>query len=490
MPISRSYGARQINLLTETESKLLFSVIIPLEYHRDQWERCWQGWQSQTLSRSDFEIILVVPPGFPHSEQLHEFANTARLEYSRHEHDIGLCVDGAKCARGEYLFFTEAHCWPEPDVLEVCLRAIGKHPRWVGFSCRSVRTCRNRLSEVEADMYEADFAFAMANHPWRQILDQCFVTRRAEYFICGGLDPQLGHFAEWALAARYAYEGYDLGYLPEARVHHYYEGAIGVLKAFTQDFVRGEIDYFNRGTEEPGRFLLEAPTEWDCRGDFDAGLARAVLRMSLSDALQRQRWEPRILRWLAPALFGDLIERARSAVAVAGTRLALAYAVMLATREGLARRFKDHVAALIHDERLRRVAAMAKLPATPSSRRDETVMSETGFYRQELYLDEAFRWSKTEAAIRLRADAGRQTLRIKCLPVRSLSDDIGLRFHFDGRPLDQGAVVVVGDAIELQLIMPSSGTALLGWICMPFPAKPDPRTLGLPVMGFELAQPY
>src|SRR5258708_504419 len=48
----------------------LFSVIIPLEYHRGQWERCWQGWQSQTLDRDSFEIILVVPPDFPERDKI------------------------------------------------------------------------------------------------------------------------------------------------------------------------------------------------------------------------------------------------------------------------------------------------------------------------------------------------------------------------------------------------------------------------------------
>jgi hypothetical protein len=48
----------------------LFSIIIPLEYHRGQWDRAWQGWQSQTLDRASFEIILVVPPDFPDRNKL------------------------------------------------------------------------------------------------------------------------------------------------------------------------------------------------------------------------------------------------------------------------------------------------------------------------------------------------------------------------------------------------------------------------------------
>jgi hypothetical protein len=31
----------------------LFSVIIPLEYHRGQWERCWLGWQARSRHTPD-----------------------------------------------------------------------------------------------------------------------------------------------------------------------------------------------------------------------------------------------------------------------------------------------------------------------------------------------------------------------------------------------------------------------------------------------------
>jgi hypothetical protein len=97
------------------------------------------------------------------------------------EHDMGLCVAGAHAAHGDILFFTESHCWPEPDVLELSLQAMQAHPEWAGFSARSIRSTHNRLSEVEADMYEADIEYGMLHHPWRKILDQCFVVRRCVY---------------------------------------------------------------------------------------------------------------------------------------------------------------------------------------------------------------------------------------------------------------------------------------------------------------------
>ena len=83
--------------LPESETPApLFSIIVPLEFHRGQWERAWQGWQSQTIGSADFEIILVVPADFPQRERLHQLTvPTLRLEPSTHSHDVSLCAAGA-----------------------------------------------------------------------------------------------------------------------------------------------------------------------------------------------------------------------------------------------------------------------------------------------------------------------------------------------------------------------------------------------------------
>ena len=114
-----------------------------------------------------YETILVVPPGFQQQNLLKEFS-ADRVEFSEHSHDIALCHAGAAKAQGKYLIFTEAHCWPEPDVLEKCLQAIRDNPDWAGFSCRSVPITHNRLSKAEAAMYMADIEYAMNDHPWRK----------------------------------------------------------------------------------------------------------------------------------------------------------------------------------------------------------------------------------------------------------------------------------------------------------------------------------
>ncbi len=497
-PISL-YNLHMTHPDSATPDAPLFSVIIPLEFHRGHWERCWQGWQAQSLSPSEFEIIMVVPPDFPQCDKLKDLlGGRGRIEYSQARHDIGLCADGAAVARGRFLFFTESHCWPEPDVLELCLEALRDRPGWAGLSCGSVPVTHNKLSVAEADMYDADIEYGMNRHPWRKILDQCFVTRREPYHRCGGFQAEFGHFSEWLLAARYHAAGFEIGYLPQARLHHYYVGDLAELKTFTLDFVAGEIAFFNRDSPEPSRDLLEAPPEWICRDNFEPGTARAILWMVVADLAAPGAWSlgslRRICRWLVPAIAGDRLERATSAAAVRYTYLALRLAMVLATRDQLGRRLKDYIAALVRSQRLAQVGLARRkgLPAAPQrqevkSRTRPILASQTGFYPLEQHDGCQFRWSETEAAIRIEARPGRLALQIGCAQFRSLSNNIDLRFYCDGRRLPKGATKPATDGFELQIVVPSSGTTDVGWLCRAFPAARDPRALGLPVMRIELA---
>jgi hypothetical protein len=138
----------------------------------------------------------------------------------------------------------------------------------------------------------------------------------------------------------------------------------------------------------------------------------------------------------------------------------------------------------IRTERLNR-AAGAPIAAIASGVK-ALVLDRTGFYPLEKYQGSQFRWSETAAAIRLQADAGRQSIRIKCLPVRKLSDEIDVRFYVDGKRIPDHAISTGADDFEIQIDLPRSGTCKLGWICRPFEAIADPRRLGLPVTAVEL----
>jgi hypothetical protein len=476
----------------------LFSVIIPLEYHRGQWDRCWRGWQAQTLPRDQYELILVVPPDFPEQDKLPALLGPRdRLEYSTERHDIGLSAVGAAHAHGQYLFFTESHCWPEPDVLEKCAHAFTMHPDWSALSCQSIRITHNRLSNAEADMYEADIEYGMTNHPWRKVLDQCFVTRRDAYAQCGGLKSEVGHFAEWVLAANYSELGHKIGYVPEARLHHYYIGELAELRSFTRDFVTGEMRYFAKETQDPGRRLLEVPPEWTCQGSWDRHLARSLLRIAVHDMLAASASRPRrprmfartFTRWLTPAIVGEGAARAAAAAKICWAFAVAKLVSFVGSKAQLSIAFKNYVAALIDHQRLECIKAERRAQAEPAGHPhgDYTVGWDVfapvnaGFYPIEISNESKFRWSETAAIMPAWIPKGRHRVCIECLPVRPLQQGADLRFYFNEQPLSDRDISIGPDSIEIKLDLPQSRHSTLAWTCLPFPATDDRRWLGLPV---------
>ena len=471
----------------------LFSIIIPLEYHRGQWEQSWLGWTSQTADKSLYEIILVVPPDFKTREELEALAaDKARIEFTESEHDIGLCAFGATKARGRHLFFTESHCWPEPNVIELCIRAIDAHPDWAGFSCHSVPICHNRLSVAEAAMYQADIEFGMKQHPWRKVLDQCFVTRRDVYWECGGLREELGHFAEWVLAAAYHARGYAIGYLEEARFHHYYIGEIGELKTFTLDFVQGEIRYLGEARRDPGSELLDVPVEWSERDKRDASLARHALNALLRYSLAGRGWKRpdeklrAFRRWVAPALLGDLPARVSARLAALGARAVLSLLTIVGASNAIERWLRRYIASLIRLQRLDCIHRLRQVPIPTAGPLGEHVIAQAGFHEVEVSAGHTFRWSEPQAALRINGRPGRNTVCIRSPALRASLERIGAYFYLDGARVDPAAIVIGRDSYTLELDLPSSGTAILAWICPPFSGSGDARHLGLAVMSIDL----
>ena len=209
-------------------------------------------------------------------------------------------------------------------------------------------------------MYLADITYGMTVHPWRKILDQCFVTRRDAYTQCGGLQEEYGHFGEWVLAASYHEHGLVIGYLPEARFHHHYIGVLSELREFTLDFVRGEINFLSGDPSRPGRHLIEIPEEWIRRGSHDRQLARALLRISLRECWRDVAGLPghlsAAMRWLAPALLGDRLSRTGALINVMSSQVAARLASLFGSKQKLSEAFKAYLAALIHRQRLCSIA--------------------------------------------------------------------------------------------------------------------------------------
>jgi hypothetical protein len=495
-----------------------FSVIIPLESHRGHAVRCVRGWaEEQLFPREQFELIIASPPGHPVAE-LDEIrcllGPQDRVLQFDHHHDMKLCVLAAETARGDVLFFTESHCLPEPETLARADAAAHRNPEWAGFSCRSVPITHNLLSKIEAESYGRDIEFGMTEHPWRKVLDQCFVVRRAAYFQAGGFDPTFGHFAEWLIAARFHALGLKIGYTPDVRIHHVYIGQFGEWRRFTADFVEGQMKYLAAEPSDPLRTMFDEVPEWSGRHRLQRGVARRVCRMLLLD-LRRElksagspgrrfsslrHWHWSLLRsWLVRAIAGPSVVLMQAQLHRLSARLALQVDLIRRNHSRAEEHLARCCAAIATVERTRflrkwfrdlkhNTTSRPPLGNTPRSRAgrwkpgrlDES--HGVGFHTASGTGMEAIRWSEPAAYVELPLAAGSYKIKLNWLFRPPVPGEPRLCFYLNERPLPSEDVCTRQDHVELRVDIPkSSAEPRLGWVCAAHRAEDDDRPLGLPV---------
>ncbi len=477
-----------------------FSVIIPLEEHRGHAVSCVRAWVEQRdFPREQFELVIASPPDYPPAE-LEELqsllAGHDRLLRLVHDHDMGLCAEAAAVANGEWLFFTESHCLPEPQTLARADEAARLHPEWAGFSCRSVPITKNRLSKVEAQLYERDIEHGMTEHPWRKVLDQCFVVRQKAYFEAGGFDPSFGHFAEWLIAARFYALGLTIGYARDARIHHMYIGRFDEWRRFTADFFYGQMRYVALEPADPLRIMFDEVPEWSMRRQFDRAVALRVCRMLLRDLRRsRQRllwpssWPWSTLRgWLWRAAAGDYWVLIPAHTRRLSARLAAQLHLLLGNGARAEEALTRCCGAIALVERMKFVRRWAR---EEHGNAKGATLDSVGVWKPGqaddrgvgFHMVEATLWSEPAAYVELPLPAGRYEVELRWL-FRPLTRGAPLlSFYVDERPLTNEEVRILDDRALLQVEIPDTPQAppRIGWVCSAHREPGDHRTLGLPV---------
>jgi hypothetical protein len=508
-------------------SALRFSVIIPLEFHRGQAVQCVRGWaEGQLFPRDQFEIVIASPADHPKAE-LDEIRGLLGpqdrvLQFDRH-HDMDLCAKAAEAASGEMLFFTESHCLPEPGTLASADAVAHEHTEWAGFSGRSIPITGNLLSEIEADWYGPEIEFGMNEHPWRKVLDQCFVVRRSAYVQAGGFDPAFGHFAEWLIAARFHALGLKIGYAPTVRIHHVYIGDFGVWQRFTADFVRGQIAHLAVEPNDPLTTMFDEVPEWSRRHMLRRSVARRVCRMLLRDLRRSievgraesprgsfaslRHWHWWLLRsWLVRAAAGHsaLLTRAQGRRLTARAALQVDLLTRSRARGSVHLGRCSEAIATVERTRFLRTwtrtldSAKASRPPYEDAPPSDSGVWEpgqldaahgVGFHRASAVGAVAIRWSEPAAYVELPIAAGRYVMRMSWLFPQRVVGQPCPRFYLDEQPIPAQNVSLRRDSVELRVDVPeSSSPPRLGWVCPANRAGGDDRSLGLPIVSLRWAR--
>lgn len=484
-----------------------FSIIIPLEFHRGQVEECLERWVSgQTFPRDRYEIVAAGCRSSLGEEALSTLKAILgahdRLLFFDEPHDMALCAHAAHQANGEILFFTESHCLPEPDILSVAEDALVRHPEWAGFSCQSLPITHNPLSVVEADMYGVDIRYGMEEHPWRKILDQAFVVREESYHSADGFDPKFGHFAEWHLAARMHQQGFQIGYVPEAKFHHYYVGDIHELIEFSRDFVYGEMVYHSNFAYDLLVGYFQEPDEWQMRFNWLSDLVHKISRLA-RQARSKPGWSFSKLGETI-AHFNLLFQlKLRSEYGIApfikwaqfrfwvvnwGLRLSLLFRAkkrlvrffflrLISTTIKLER--LHFVQGWLADKTIENVLASVSTVTSATLKPNRPYPFCLGIHATEEWKEQQFQWSEPLGAIYLSLLPGKYSFELEWLPIKNINN---LKVYLDEKTLDS---TTQGCKSHGYFEVGSTNPVCFSWTCAPS-TFPKGRVLGLPLTSISI----
>jgi len=484
-----------------------FSVIIPLEFHRGQIEECLKRWiHGQTYPSHQYEV-LAVGCRFSLNEEMisyieNELRSQDKLLLYDEPHDIALCYHAAHEAKGEILLFTESHCLPDTNTLSLADEKLNSNPEWAGFSGNASRIITNRLSIVEADMYQGDIRFGLIDHPWRKVLDQIFVIRNIEYQIAGGLVPDLGHFAEWHLAARLHEKELLVEFNSKVNVSHFYSGNMPEIIEFTADFTHGEMKYKAEYTNDPCQEYFPASNEWMSRFSWLPRMAQRAnllawksLSKSKPNHLNSTEIRTRIrllMTWYVRASYGIKLT-----VFAAFLRFQIAYMLLRAKnflsfgKDNLRTAFLWLVDSTILLERIKFIenwlTQTRELSAnfTPQKSADWQpeahldMFTSVGFHPLEHWEGKQFRWSDAVAIIEIYLEAGDYEFRMEWLPIKLINN---LAIYVDGKPIPSSQKE---NAVSGQFSLTATGPLQFAWTCEPWTVPNDSRILGIPVKSIS-----
>ena len=230
MTLSATHAVLYIDLMNP--NKPVISVIIPHLNQPSGLENCLASLSSQTLERTDFEVIVVDNGSASAPEAvISRYPGTVLLQEARP--GPGLARNhGAEAASGDILAFIDADCRAHPDWLRSAVHTLHLSPKQtiLGGDVRIWRKSDTIMTALEA--YESVFAYRFKLY----IEEHGFcgtgnlVVRRPDFKIIGpfrGID--VAEDIDWGQRARAT--GYNFVYVPEMIVFHPARASIGELFA-------------------------------------------------------------------------------------------------------------------------------------------------------------------------------------------------------------------------------------------------------------------
>jgi hypothetical protein len=473
-----------------------FSLIFPLMGERGITIESFTAWIRQTLSPERFELIVVadkridVPPELATLLRPHDRLLSGEFPHLALQFDAGV-----RAARGEFVFFTEAHCLPASDCLEAMDRFLTAQPQLVGACSESVPTYTNCYEELDARTFEEGFRLFTQQDDWRKLSIHGLALRRSIYLDAGGFSYRYERFSEMLLAATLRDRGHKLGYARESIVTHHYRATLQELIDGTDEYVRSECIYRkdNPGPDSVGHsYLPEMPNPFSPRvQDMNREVARTLFAGVLGGSMPVMREAFHAAGKVLAALSGRRGSLGAAWLAVLVCRLRC-----WQNRHDLARLNQPYRDLVPRASRLSYARYLASQPAVdpPLPTPCQSLSIHTlptwalyGFHGMEWMEGTPFRWTSRFAAMRMPLPRGQYRLRLITRGLRK--DSLNLHAAFNGICITPIEMPDGNHELRIERSHCHLTEQTLMLICNPLqPWKQgvaDHRELGLPLFAIE-----
>lgn len=476
------------------------SVVIPMEDHRGVGLQAIHAWvEEQRCDPLDYELLVMTSERMQATEAaLRHLLRPQDRVVRCGGSDMDQYATGARLARGDILFFTEAHCLPEPETIAQTIDYLDTHDV-DGFCARTVPLCLNAVGRATSSQFERGFETWSAPESWVKVIVRGVAIRRATYVTVGGFEARYDRFAEWLLSARLRRGGYQMTYAPGVGIRHVYGESFTLIKDEIRRFTEGECRFrLETDTPEFVREFFGTPAEWSAARTLrfrPLDLIAATIRQRAADAAG-----PRWTHWQQQAaVFSQRVWAAQRLMATyqLATWSAQARFRLSLTDAQRLRAFQDFYVAQTALCRVR--FALRLPPESPRRTRLTTLeyhlpaiddLDMFGFHTVEPSGGCLFRWSAPIAALKLALPTGSYRVCLQLLAARPLEPSLNVVAFLNTTRLAEATLSPTTWQIGFDIPSTALEGAAEQWLILhvdrwqhPDLLASDPRKLGLPIVS-------
>lgn len=501
-PLSKEYNIPQAPLV---------SVIISMNDHRGLWQKAVTSWtMEQSANNQLYEVIIILDDTCRHLENkirpLLRGHDTLTVEKGIDE--MSQYDRGARIAKGDFIFFTEPHCYAMTDTVAEIIAYFKEHGD-DGFCANSSPVCENRIAQMEFLSFSEGWKTWSQEGNWCKVIIRGFGIRRKAYLSSGGFRTRYSRFAEWLYAADLHSAGYRIGYAPRVTIRHAYCTSFSRFNLFIREFTEGECLYTLESEPEFFQKYFGTPAEWELFRKKDADLMKLLKDLLIAELFSMRSISRSVRYW-------TMVFRAALSFlyqSISGPRLKLLFSTMGIHRAKLRSYFWFFSNARMYNAfqdywRLSTSSARIRFFLKHPFRQESFVTGERyrydiarmnadnlyGYHGLEKSNETYFRWTSPASAIKLNIKPGSYSAGVKILDIRPLQLERDIAIFWDKEPVKE----ITHDREKSILYFPvtekMANSARIHWLVILSRAlrpggkqgKIEKRQLGVPVTGVEL----